>query len=121
MRLIDYIAIIVIGVLAYLFVDSKLNPEVVIKKDVKHIPGDTVTVVIGKEKFDSLKYVFKAKLDSIITTKTANVKSVVDTLRDTVYQYYSSGFNLGTNILVVKGRVHFNTQHNKFTFDSLCN
>jgi hypothetical protein len=81
---------------------------------VQLIPGDTTTVTINQEVFDSLKYFFEAKLDSVNKTKvkwkTSTTVHDTVTLTDTVYLTYWSMFALGDSTLGVKGKVTFDME-----------
>lgn len=101
MKLTDYIAIIVIVALAYFFIDSKMNPKVVIQTEL--IKGDTVAIVETKTIRDTVyQYVYKAIKDTTI-------------IHDTTYIAYSSQFNLGDSVLGTSGKVSFDLIQFKFS------
>lgn len=110
-----FLVLVIVGIGASYFMFP--NEVITVTTTTITIPGDTVTVTVGKEKLDSIKYAYEGVLDSVKKSKTKWLAGTVDTLRDTVYQYYSTLFDLGTAELGVKGKVHFNTEYNAFAFD----
>jgi hypothetical protein len=118
MKILDYIlTFVIVGLIAYYF----LFPNVEIIDESTHTT-DTTEIVINKEKFDSLKYEFKAELERVKKTKIKIVVNntttpgdvVFDTLYiDTTENLYSANFNVGDSVLGTTGIVSFDMKHFK--------
>ena len=100
MKLEHYLMIIfIIGIIAY----YNFFPTIKTETKTEYIKGDTVTVIETKiVKVPTI--VYKAETDTFV-------------VKDTVYQGYSSNFNIGNQVAFATGKVAFYNQ--KFEFSNV--
>jgi len=102
MKTTDYIAIIVIIILTYLFVNNKLNPDRIVDRDTTYIQGELVIDTLWK---DSIVYMDKWQ-------------TILDTLYvDSNGTHAKADFNFNKDSVEVKGKVYFDTP--MFSFSHL--